>query len=174
MPKTTPARRLARLSSELRVSGLGQFALGVACLVVGVTSGEVAWIRVTVPFIVAFAAMAGVSLWISRSLRAAPLTDVPGDARVEDASSTTRRSFFKLLIGVFLVGLATSLGAVTAAVFGGLLAGVGAIELRDHQWLVRREQETGRELLREVGGVPLRGGSRVLYTLPMKPTTLRT
>jgi len=174
VPNTTPARRLARLSSELRVSGLGQFALGLACLVVGVTSRDVAWVRVTVPFIITFAAMAVASLWISRSLRAAPSADVPSGTRVEDASATTRRSFLKLLVGVFLVGLATSLGPVVAALFGGLLSGVGAVELRDYQWVLGRERESGRELLREVGRLPLAPGARTLYTLPMKPTTLRT
>lgn len=166
-------RRLARLSSELRVSGLGQFALGLACLVVGTTSGDVSAVRVAVPFVVAFAAMAGVSVYVSRGLRSAPAAAAPQDARVEDARVTTRRSLLKLAVGLFLVGLATSLGPAAAAVFGGLLSGVGAVELRDYQWLTAREKASGEELHREVGRPPFRG-SRTLYTLPMKPSTLAT
>ncbi len=171
--ETSPARRLARLSSELRVSGLGQFALGLACLVVGTTSGDTEAVRVAVPFVVAFAAMAGVSLYVSRGLRGATAATAPQDARVEDASVTTRRSLLKLAVGLFLVGVATSLGPATAAVFGGLLAGVGAVQLRDYQWLTAREKASGQELHREVGLPPFRG-SRTLYTLPMKPSTLAT
>ena len=170
--ETTPAR-LARLSSELRVSGLGQFALGLACLVVGTTSGDVSWVRVSVPFIVAFAAMAGVSLYVSRGLRTAPAAPAPPQARVEEPAATTRRSLLKLAVGLFLVGVATSLGPATAAVFGGLLAGVGAVQLRDYQWLTAREKASGQEIHREVGRPPFRG-SRALYTLPTKPSTLAT
>ena len=174
MSDTSPARPIARLTSELKVSGLGQFALGLACLVVGLTGSDLAPVRAIVPFLVTFAAMGAFSLYASRWLRGTAMTSAPAGARVEPAASTTRRSLIKVAVVLFLVGLATSLGPVLGAVFGGMLCAAGAVELRDYSWLRDREQSTGREIHRELGRFPLAGGPRALYTRPMNASTLAT
>ena len=174
MSETSPERPIARLTSELKVSGLGQFALGLACLVVGLTGTDLAPVRVVVPFVATFAAMGVVSVSTSRWLRAAAMPSAPSDVRIEPASTTTRRSLIKVAVALFLVGIATSLGPVLGAVFGGMLCAAGAVELRDYSWLRDRERGSGREIHREVGRFPRAGGPRALYTRPMNASTLAT
>ena len=174
MPETSPARRIARLSTELRVTGLGQFALGLSCLVVALTGDELEPARAVIPFLVALVAMGAFSLYGSRWLRLAETLPVPGDARVEERSATLRRSLVKVAVGLLLVAFALSLGPAFGVVFGGLLTAVGAAELRDYTWLRDRENASGREILRELGRFPLAGGGRSLYTRPLSESTLAT
>jgi hypothetical protein len=174
VPETSPARRIARLSTELRVTGLGQFALGLACLVAALTGSDLEPVRAVIPFLVAFAVMGAFSVYGSRWLRLAEILPAPGDARVEEHSATTRRSLVKVAVGLLLTALAVSLGPVFAVVFGGLLCAVGTAELRDYTWLRDRENASGREILRELGRFPLAGGGRSLYTRPLSESTLAT
>lgn len=174
MPDRSPARPLARLVTELKYSGLGQFALGLACLVVALTSSDLDAVRAVVPFFVAFAAMTAFSLQASRWMRAAEVHPAPAGASLEEEPATRRRAMVKLVIALVLVGLAVSLGPVTGAVFGGLIAAVGVVELRDHTWVRDREAASGVAILREVGRMPLSGGGRALYTRPLSASTLRT
>lgn len=171
---TSRPRPLARLATELKVSGLGQFALGLSCLVVALTGSDLAPARAIVPFAVAAAAMGGFSIYASRWLRMTTTLAAPDGARVEDASTTIRRSLIKVAIALVLVGLAASLGPAFAAVFGGMLSAVGAVELRDYTWLRDRERATGHELLRELNRFALSGGGRALYTRPTSESTLAT
>jgi hypothetical protein len=174
VPETSPARRVARLSSELKVTGLGQFALGLSCLVAALTGSDLEPVRAVVPFLVAFVVMGAFSLYGSRWLRLAETHPVPAGTPVEDPAATTRRSLVKVAVGLLLVALAVSLGPVFAVVFGGLLCSVGTAELRDYQWLRDRETASGREILRELGRFPLAGGGRSLYTRPLSESTLAT
>ena len=58
----SPCRRpplcapIARLASELSVTGVGQFALGFAVLAVALTSSDIEPARAVVPFVVTFVA----------------------------------------------------------------------------------------------------------------------
>ncbi len=174
MPETSPARPLARLSAELRVTGLGQFALGLACLVVALTGSDLEPVRAVVPFLVAFVAMGAFSLYGSRWLRLAESSPAPSGARFEDPAATARRSLVKVAVALLLVALAVGLGPAFGAVFGGLLCAVGGAELRDYTWLRDRERATGREIHRELARFPLAGGARSLYTRPMSESTLAT
>jgi hypothetical protein len=63
---------------------------------------------------------------------------------------------------IILLTLSGGIGAV----FGGVLAGIGIIDLANLAAL-RRRQEAGREVVfRELGGSPFAGGRRPLYTRP--------
>ena len=174
VPDTSPARPVARLVTELRFSGLGQFALGLACLVAALTGSDLDPVRAIVPFAVAFAAMGAFSAYGSRWMRIAPMREVPAGAVVEDQTTTVRRTMVKVVIALVLVALAVSLGPAYGAVFGGLLAAAGAVELRDYTWLKGREEAEGVAIHRELGRVPLAGGGRALYTRPMSASTLAT
>lgn len=174
MSDTSPARPIARLVTELKFSGLGQFALGLACLVVALTGSDLDPVRALVPFVVAFVAMGAFSAYGARWMRIADMRPVPAGARVEEESSTIRRSLLKVVVALVLVGLAVSLGPAFGAVFGGLLAAAGAVELRDYTWLKAREEAEGLAIHREVGRMPLAGGGRALYTRPMSASTLAT
>lgn len=174
MSDTSPARPVARLVTELRMSGLGQFALGLGCLVAALTSSDLPVVRAVVPFAVAFAAMALVSAYGSRWMRNAAMRAVPAGTTIEETATTNRRTMVKIVIALVLVGLAVSLGPALGAVFGGLLAAVGAVELRDYTWLKARETSDGIAIHREVGRIPVAGGGRVLYTRPTSAATLAT
>jgi hypothetical protein len=174
MPQTSPERPLARLTTELRLTGVGQFALGLSCLVVALTGSDLDPVRAIVPFAVAAAAMGAFSAYGSRWLRLAETGVAPEDARREDPSATMRRSLIKVAVALVLVAVAVGLGPAFAAVFGGLLCGAGAAELRDYTWLRDREKALGREIHRELGRFPLAGGGRVLYTRPTSESTLAT
>lgn len=174
MSDTSPARPIARLVTELKFTGLGQFALGLACLVVPLTGSDLDPVRAFVPFAVAFIAMGAFSAYASRWMRIAQMRAVPPGSRVEDHRTTVRRSLVRVAIALVLVALAASLGPAFAAVFGGLLAAAGAVELRDYTWLKAREEASGLAIHRELGRVPLAGGGRALYTRPMSASTLAT
>ena len=174
MSDTSPARPIPRLVTELKFSGLGQFALGLACLVVALTGSDLDPARALVPFIVAFLAMGAFSAYGARWMRIADLRPVPADAIVEDYATTVRRSLLKIVIALVLVGLAVSLGPAFGAVFGGLLAAAGAVELRDYTWLKAREEAEGVAIHRELRRVSLAGGGRALYTRPLSASTLAT
>ena len=50
---------------------------------------------------------------------------------------------------------------------GGVVAAVGAVDIRNFRWVRDRERAEGDELFRELGGSPFAGGKRALYTRPM-------
>ena len=73
---TSPSRPIARLITELRFSGLGQFALGLACLVVALTGSDLDPARALVPFIAAFLAMGAGEAYGARWMRIAEMRPV--------------------------------------------------------------------------------------------------
>jgi hypothetical protein len=174
VPETSPARAIARLPTELRVSGVGQVAIGVACLVVALTAGALEPVRALVPFAVTLVAVGAFSLYASRWMRVAATPPAPADARIEDRQTTMRRSVVKLTVAVLIVALAVALGPGLGVVLGGLVAAVGAVDVRNYFWVRGREETLDREIHRELGRFPLAGGARALYTRPMNESTLAT
>ena len=174
MSDNSPRRPIARLTTELRVTGLGQFALGLACLVVALTSSDLRPVRAIVPFAIAFVAVGAVSAYGSRWMRTAATPPAPDDAVVEPHALTVRRGVMKAAVALLVVALAVASGPVLGVVFGGIVAAAGAAEIRDYTWLSAREKSLRREIHAERGRFPLVGGTRALYTRPISAVTLRT
>jgi hypothetical protein len=167
-------RPIARLATELTVSGVGQLAVGVAGLVIALLTSDDGAGRLIVPFAVAFVLIGAVSGWASRWLREAEPGGAAEDARVEPSGQTVRRSLVSLVVALLAVALLTIIGSGLAAVLGGVVAAVGAVDLANLSWVRRREARTGTALYRELGASPFSGGRRPLYTRPTKDITLAT
>lgn len=165
---------VARLVTELSVTGVGQLALGLAVLAVGLTSADISPARVLVPFAVVFLVMCGLSLHLSRWLRQGSPPPVDPDARVEEPSDTTRRSLVAIVPAIAAVAVCTILAPGVGVIVGGVVAAVGLIDLRNRAWAQARERETGAELVRALGRSPFATGRRPVYTRPRKASTLRT
>jgi hypothetical protein len=167
-------RPIARLATELAVTGAGQVAVGVAGLAVGLATEDAGVGRALVPFAVAFAVVAAVSGYASRWLRDAEPAGAAAGTRVETTALTVRRSLVGLVVALLAVGVAAVIGGGLAAVLGGVVAAVGAVDLANMRWVRRREAETGALIFRELGSSPFSGGRRPLYTRPTKDITLAT
>ena len=174
MPATTPVTPVARLVTELSVTGVGQLALGLAVLAVGLTAADIDPVRILVPFAVVFVVMCGLSLYQSRWMREAPTPPVNPDARVEVSSDTTRRSIVHIAPAIVLVAVCTIVAPAVGVIVGGVVAAVGLIDLRNRAWAQEREREAGADIMRELGRSPFTTGRRPLYTRPRKASTLRT
>ena len=174
MPATTPVTPVARLVTELSVTGVGQLALGLAVLAVGLTAVDIEPVRILVPFAVVFAVMCGLSVYQSRWMRQAPTPPVDPEARVEEPSDTTRRSLVHILPAIVAVAVCTIIAPGLGVIVGGVVAAVGLIDLRNRAWAQEREREAGAEIMRELGRSPFTSGRRPLYTRPRKASTLRT
>ena len=167
-------RPIARLATELTVSGAGQLAVGIAGLVIALVADDTGAGRAIVPFAVAFLLVGAVSAYGSRWLRGAEPDGAAEGARVETAGLTVRRTLVGLVVALVAVGIAALIGGGLAAVLGGVVAAVGAVDLANLSWVRRREAETGALIFRELGGSPFSGGRRPLYTRPRKDITLAT
>jgi hypothetical protein len=174
VPATTPVTPVARLVTELSVTGVGQLALGLAVLAVGLTAADIDPVRVVVPFAIVFLVMCGLSVYQSRWLRDAPTPPVDPDARIEEPSDTTRRSLVAILPAIIAVAACTVIAPGLGVIVGGLVAAVGVVDLRNRAWAQDREREAGAEILRQLGRSPFTSGRRPLYTRPRKASTLRT
>jgi hypothetical protein len=174
VPATTPVTPVARLVTELGVTGVGQLALGLAVLAVGLTSADIDPVRVLVPFAVVFLVMCALSVYVSRWMRQAPAPPVDPAAALEEPSDTTRRSLIGLLPAIVAVSVCTIVAPGLGVIVGGVVAAVGLIDLRNRAWAQGREREGGVEMLRELGRSPVATGRRPLYTRPRKASTLRT
>ncbi len=100
-------------------------------------------------------------------MRSAARPDAAQDARVEAPRLTVRRVLISLVLPLIAVGVAAALGPGLAVVMGGVVAGVGAGDIRNFRWVRERERDGGDVLFRELGGSPFAGGKRPLYTRPM-------
>lgn len=167
-------RPIARLTTELLASGAGQIAIGLAGLVAGIVLIDAGPARAIVPFAVAALALAGVSVMTTRWLRDAEPGDADPAARVEEARLTVRRTGVTLALAALAVIAAAAIAGALAAVLGGVVAGVGAVDLVNRAWVRRRERDTGREIYRELGPSPFSSGRRPLYTRPRNDMTLAT
>lgn len=159
-------RPIARLAWELRTTGSVQVALGLVCLAVALTSGDVAVGRAIVPFVVVLVVVGALSHRNTAWMRRAEPAAADPRARVEERSLTLRRSLVGCLLAVIAVIVAVTVGPQLGGVLGGVVAAVGAVDLRNYLWVAGRERSTGRAIFRELGGSPFAAGRRPLYTLP--------
>ena len=171
-------RQIASLAAELQISGIALVALGVLGAGAAMASG-VDPVRVLVPVAVGGVA-AGLAQhliggrWIRVNALGAPRA--PQDTPVEREQATLRRTLLTQVL-IYLVVLAiffVALSPTLAAVFGGVLAGVGVANLIAARWLGECERETSVTVLREVSSSPFASGRRPLYTLPRSDSTLAT
>jgi len=169
---TPPARPIARLTTELRITGVGQVAIGVAGLLVSVVAGDVEVVRALVPFTLCLVLIGGLSFVSTRWMRSDEDLPPAGGVRVEDSAGTMRRCVVGLVLALAAVGLVGAAGAGLAAVLGGVVAAVGAVDLVNHQKVRLREEATDAAIYRELGGSPFSAGRRPLYTRPLNESTL--
>lgn len=172
MPDRPTARPIARLRTELGITGVGNLAIGVAGLLVALAYGDVSPARALVPYVVVLAAVGGLSVYNTRWMRDADPGGADPSARIESPTDTLRRSVVGLALALVAVGLVGAAGAGLAAVLGGVVSAVGAVDLLNRRWVDRREQATGEHLYRELGRSPFSPGRRPLYTLPRNASTL--
>jgi hypothetical protein len=173
VPPIPTARPVARLATELRLSGSGQAAIGFAGLLVAVFAGDVSPARAFVPFAVVMLLIGGLSWWSTRWMRdGRPVPAKDPAARIEGPRDTLRRCLVGLVLAVVAVGLVGAAGAGLAAVLGGVVAAVGAVDLINHRHVRAREEATGEAIYRELGSSPFAAGRRPLYTLPLNESTL--
>ena len=174
MPATPPVTPVARLVTELGITGVVQLALGLGVLAAGVTPADVGTVQILVPFAVVFLAIAGLSIYQTRWMRDAPTPEVDPAARIEESSDTARRSLVHLLPALVAVVACMLIAPAVAVIVGGVVAAVGLIDLRNRAWAQEREREDGAEIMRALGRSPFTSGRRPLYTRPRKASTLRT
>lgn len=167
-------RPIARLATELVVSGAGQLAAGIAGLVIALVTTDDGAGRAIVPFAVSFLLIGAVSAYASRWLREAEPAGAAEGARVEATALTVRRSLVGLAVAILAVAVVALIGGGLAGVLGGVVAGVGAVDLANLSWVRRREAQTGTTIYRELGPSPFSSGRRPLYTRPRKDITLAT
>jgi hypothetical protein len=167
-------RPIARLETELLVSGAGQLVIGVLGLVAGLVLSDSSAGRVLVPFVVSFLVLGGVSLATSRWMRSAELDDADAATRVETAGLTVRRTVVTLALSAAAIAVAAIIGPGLAAVLGGVVAAVGAVDLANRSWVQGQERRTGLAIYRELGRSPFSSGRRPLYTRPRNDITLAT
>lgn len=157
---------VARLVTELSVTGVGQLAVGLAVLAAGLTAADIDAARILVPFAIVFAVMCGLSNHQSRWMRQAPTRPVDSGARVEEPSDTTRRSLVHILPAIALVAVCTIVAPGVGVIVGAVVAAIGLIDLRNRAWAQEREREDGAQIMRELGRSPFTTGRRPLYTRP--------
>ncbi|MGD9694526.1 MAG: hypothetical protein AB7V42_02565 [Thermoleophilia bacterium] len=167
-------RPIAPLALELRTTGVGQLVIGAIGLVVALIRDDVAPARAIIPFVATFVALAAVSSFSSKWLRSGETGPASEEARVEIRSETIRRCSISLLIGAAAVGAGIAAGGGLSAVLGGVLCGVGLVDLLNLRSVRARERADGTEVFRELGASPFAGGRRPLYTRPRNASTLST
>lgn len=173
-PVSSPptARPIARLATELRITGAGQLAIGIAGLIVPVYTSDISPVRMLVPFVVVLLLIGGLSLYNTGWLRRDQSAGGAPAARVESSSDTVRRSLVGLALAVVAVALVGAFGPPLAAVLGGVVAAVGAVDLYNHRAIRDREEASGEAVYRELGRSPFSPGRRPLYTRPLRDSTL--
>ena len=159
-------RPIARLDIELRASGTLALAIGAAGLVGALGRGSDP-ARAVLAFVVAAAILAAISTVGTRFLRSSDrLPPAAQGVLVEPPSQTMRRTVVAMTLPMVAVLALIALSGGVAAVIGGVVAGIGLVDLANLTAL-RRRQAAGREVIyRELGGSPFAGGRRPLYTRP--------
>lgn len=173
MRVSQPVRPIARLAIELQVTGIGQLVVGVGGLA-GALAINDSPARVLVPYAVVFVFIAAASTWGSRWMRAAEPGGAAPGVRVETTGLTVRRCLVGLAVAIVAVVATLLVTGALAAVLGGVVAAVGAVDLVNLAWARGRERETGLALYRELGSSPFSSGRRPLYTRPRNDMTLAT
>lgn len=158
-------RPLASLASELRVSGIGLPLIGVAGLIGGVlTSDDAA--RAIVPFVLVAVLLGAVQYalgfrWYRSAIAAAPAA--PTGAEREPEAQTPTRVSRTLLVYVVLIAGAILTGRGLGAVIGGVVFGVGIVDLYTWRWLVQRQRAGAPIAYREISKSLFASGRRPLY-----------
>jgi hypothetical protein len=170
-------RPLARLATELRVTGIGNLSVGVAGLAGAMLRGLEPG-RAVVPFLVVAAALSLAQTiigfgWIRRAVGSADKVPKKNAAFEEERRTLLRRCLVPLVSAV-VIGVALGVEPLFASIVGGAAAGVGATDLRSSLWLGTWERESGVEVWREAVTSPVAGGRRPLYTRPLRASTLAT
>lgn len=174
MSTGSPALPVARLELELRTTGIGQLAIGAAGLVVALAARDVSPAQGIVPFVVVLVVVGGLSHYATRWLRVGERPLASPSARVEARAHTMRRCAIGLGFALLAVAAATAVAGGLGAVLGGVVAAVGAVDLLNMRWVRAREEETGEQIVRELGRSPFSAGRRPLYTRPRNESTLAT
>lgn len=161
-----PVRPIARLATELRTSGVGQVVIGVAGLLAALALGDLSPGRALVPFVVATVLVGAISLWSTRWLRDPEMPEARGGGAVEPDRETVRRTLVVLALPLVFLAVVVVLVAAGAVALAGVVAAVGAVDLRNLAWVRARERELGRGIYRELGPSTFTSGRRPLYTRP--------
>jgi hypothetical protein len=166
VPVSQPLRPIARLATELRTSGAGQIVIGLAGLLAALAIGDLSVGRSLVPFVVVLVLVGGISLWSTRWLRDPELPEAGGGGAVEPANETVRRTMVVFVLPLVFMAVVVALVPAGAVALAGVVAGVGAVDLRNFAWVRARERELGRGIYRELGPSTFTSGRRPLYTRP--------
>jgi hypothetical protein len=158
-------RALASLSSELQVTGVALPAIGLVGLVGGAATADTV-VRAVVPFVLVAALLAAVQFfvgfrWYQRTIAAA--APAPEGSDYEPPADTRTRVLKTLVIYVVLVGGAILTGRGLGAVIGGVVFGVGVIDLYTSRWLMRRDASEAQPVFRETSKGLFASGRRPLY-----------
>jgi hypothetical protein len=154
-------RPIARLATELRTSGAGHVVIGLAGLLAALAIGDLSLVQALVPFVVVVVLVGGISVWSTRWLRNPDLPKPEGGGAVEPANETVRRTMVMLVLPlVFMVVV------VAIVALAGVVAGVGAVDLWNFNWVRAREHAMRRGIYRELGPSTFTSGRRPLYTRP--------
>lgn len=157
--------RLAHFATELRVTGGGQVAIGVAGLAWGLAH-DLGLARGLGLFAAAFVVVGALFLLRARALETADPPPAPPGAELEAGGSTLRRALLGLVLPLAAVVVCVLLGHGLGALIGGVVAAVGAVDVRALLLVLRREAAGGGELWRALPEAPLARGRRPLYRVP--------
>jgi hypothetical protein len=159
-------RPIARLDVELRASALLALSIAAAGLF-GAFGRGADPARAIVGFAVAAILIGIVSHVGTRFLRTGERFPRAADGvLIEHPAQTMRRTIVGMVLPMLVVIVLLAVSGGTGAVFGGVLAGIGIIDLANLA-VLRRRQAAGREVVfRELGGSPFAGGRRPIYTRP--------
>ena len=152
MPVSQPLRPIARLATELRTSGAGQVVIGLAGLLAALLIGDLSVAQALVPFVVVVVLVGGISVWSTRWMRN------PGLPKPEGGGAIVLPLVFMIVVVAIVPPAAVALA--------GVVAGVGAVDLWNFNWVRAREHAMRRGIYRELGPSTFTSGRRPLYTRP--------
>ena len=146
------------------MTGVALPVIGLAGLVGGAATSD-AVVRAVVPFLVVALLLAAVQFfvgfrWYQRTIAVAP--GAPAGSDYEPPADTRSRVLKTLVIYVVLVGGAILTGRGLGAVIGGVVFGVGAVDLYTSRWLNQRTTKGAPTVFRETSNGLFASGRRPL------------
>jgi hypothetical protein len=157
--------RLAHLATELRLTGAGQLAIGIGGLAWGL-GHDLELGRGLGLFGASFAVVGALTLWAARPLERMDPPEAPPSAELEENGATLRRAMAGLVLPAVAMVVCVLLGEGLAALVGGVIAAVGAVDLRALLLVLRREAAGGGALWRALPDAILARGRRPVYLVP--------